>query len=250
MPLATYFPKQTEHATIAQAITKYESECLARWGITNVRKFSDNKLLTGLEGVRVRYGDLEGPAARGEDSQLEFSLGEWGEWEPNDDREYAVMYGTGADDARPGGGSAADNAGNPIPEGGCRGEAQRRVAGDYEWFSELTHRLEKVLAETMNRTKAHPKVKEVQARVDGCITAAGFDLPKEAGPGSGEVPGLEPAYEEQFRKCAAQENLPGWLYAVDIEYQRRWLETEGAGLLENHKRYQETVAAAADALGR
>lgn len=49
----------------------------------------------------MRYGDLEGPGARGAENQLELSLGEWGEREPNDDHEHAVMHGTDADDAQP-----------------------------------------------------------------------------------------------------------------------------------------------------
>lgn len=175
----------------------------------------------------MRYGDLEGPGARGEENQLELSLGEWGERAPNDDHEHAVMHGTDADDAQPGGDSVADNAGNPTRRCSCGGEAQRRVVGDYGWFSELTHQLEKVLAETTDRTKVHPKVKEVRVRVDDCVTAAGFDLSKEAEPGSGEVPGLDRRTRSSSGGAPRQENLFGWLYSVGREYRQRGLETQG-----------------------
>ncbi|GAB2625053.1 hypothetical protein GCM10027168_66040 [Streptomyces capparidis] len=160
--------------------------------------------------------------------------------------EQLVLFGPGPSD------STASFRGTPLPENGCMGEAERKLAGDRPLGDAAEIR--NVNVGSLKDAQGDPRVKDVFAKWSRCMAERGHTYAHPFEPAR-EFTGPRPtereiATAEDDVACKRRTNLVGVWYAVDAARQREILAAGGDELeaAERHKAAQLT--AAREALGK
>ncbi|WP_250030818.1 hypothetical protein [Paractinoplanes maris] len=143
--------------------------------------------------------------------------------------------------------------GQPVPAGGCAGEAVRQLTrGAPEADPGIAERLQ---LETYKQTKADSRVVRVFAEWSRCMRAKGYSYPDPyaaAGDQRWQTARADPAeitVATADVACKAETNLAGVMLAVETAYQNR-VAAQQADKLAAIKAYFETELANADRLAR
>jgi hypothetical protein len=162
-----------------------------------------------------------------------------GGWEPVIERdatpeEMAVWAGRGR----------AQINGQPVPEGGCAGEAIQKLADGAPPPPQIFP--EQLANEAHKRAEQHSSVREAMNRWSDCMKRRGFQYqtPSDANNDSRwhtnqpEQPEIETAKADVI--CKQESNLVAIWYGVEIAYQKKIIE-EKSSQLEAAKAYNETI---------
>ncbi|MCO8277327.1 hypothetical protein M1L60_42800 [Actinoplanes sp. TRM 88003] len=238
LPLDVYLLTGEQRVKIDAAVTSMGRDCLKRFGLS----WPMNQLPTpdGTPRNARRYAVIEA----GKAATIGYHAPETAP--PNVDQKKPtadamnVWAGRGEQTFR----------GQPVPVGGCAGEAVRQLA---EGAPEADPGLpEKLQFETYNQTKADSRVAQVFADWSTCMRAKGYSYPDPyaaVGDQRWQTARADPAEIKAATAdvaCKTETQLPGMMLAVETAYQKR-VAAQRATELAAIKVYLETQLANAAA---
>lgn len=244
LPLMAYRYTDEEFAVLARAEGLLVQQCMRRLGFTDHQPppapATGNGWTTGLPlGIvdaehAARYGyhtpeSLDQPAGPDRTST------------PQDRMELAVLLGKS---------EFGDISGKGVPEGGCQGEAIRRLnEGGPEADLELDGRLGQQASEA---TEADPRVTEAMAAWSACMAAAGhhYRTPMEA---SGQEWAPAPSAAERAVatadvRCKEQTRLAEIWFTVQSGYENQLIARNREALDAGRAQIDNEIKRAADLL--
>ncbi len=248
LPLLKYLPTDEDNRLIDKAIERYKVQCGQRFGVT--LPVEDHYIDPAIPQRRYglinrdeveKYGyDL--PPVPGQQKNNK----EGDAISPKQALEDEVRVGKKPDGSRS---TLKDAKGNPLPEGGCAQEAWDRVRGevpfDYEDFPL------RLMDEAMDLTEADPRHIEAEKDWSACMRKAGHEFEHVYESGDSV---RKKDFETQRTMallevdCAQEANYPGRAMAIDIEYQRKLIKENEAGLRDALDKKNKLVANAKKAL--
>jgi hypothetical protein len=232
LPIETYLFSNTELGDLYRARLVLASSCLKRFGLTASKEFTGSaRRMSGDRSAVVnpprRYG-ITDPGAAGlygyhldPAAAAELSA-------PPDEPELSletdtVLTGETADGSE----ARVTAAGQPIPDGGCFGEAARHLGFQPREFGDHPLALQ-VNLDSYHRTRADPRVVRAFRAWSDCMRREGlsFDDPMTAPGDSAEFRGAQATEAERDIAaadvgCKAAAGLVGVWFTVEQEYQER-----------------------------
>ncbi|MGH8826651.1 MAG: hypothetical protein ACRDVZ_03415, partial [Jiangellaceae bacterium] len=167
-----------------------------------------------------------------------------GAWNPSE-VELLVVKGPEAGSAN----VPDDTQGNPLPDGGCGGEATAALGG----FSEDFGLPDGLTGESYERAESDSRVKAAVDEWAACMDRAGYEYESIWEPNNADWP--DPAGPEEIAvatadvACKAETNLAGIWLAVETAYQNQLIEENAEKLAELKAWRDNYLHNAAEALG-
>lgn len=251
LPLDAYDYTTEGYRAFVQAGHLLTRECLSRFGVIIPADGWDYKLpeFDGLNEGRYRLLDLDAAATRGYNAAPESGrqgFSSWEEmaeyraqldrWSPSEEELFLMRghtYPAFAERPLP-----LDVNGDPLPEDGCSGEAQRTLTsglGDKPWPSGV---------DSNERAINDSRVEAAMAAWSECMSARGYDYSSSSEPNNREWP--EPPTDEEIAtavadiECKLETNLVGIWFAVESAYQQQFIDAH-AGELAELRHWLDTV---------
>lgn len=137
-----------------------------------------------------------------------------------------------------------DIEGNPLPEGGCSGEADRLLDEGAPLPPTNTELLNKLTGESYQRSESDSRVRDAMSEWSDCMRRSGFEYRSIWEPNDADWP--EPAGDEEIATavadvaCKLEVNLVGIWLAVEAAYQNQLIE-QHAEELAALRAYQDAV---------
>ena len=249
IPLDAYELGIRDTVLVDRAEHRLVGKCMQRFGLVFDVPFNERDV-SGLQITHYRlyglldeksaatYGYHPGPSAQKGGKGSEDSPTSKG---GTISRDFANVLG-----AKYGGGTFA---GQQIPEGGCYGEAHRRVADGGKVFDPLLP--EKLAGESFDRAENDSRVIAAYTRWSACMAAAGFhyrtsrDANNDDRWAGSTISSAEIAVATNDVRCKKETNLVGWRMAVDSAYQRILIERNAEALDAVRKGHERQLRNAA-----
>lgn len=254
LPLDAYLLTSAQNYLVAKALNTIGRSCMSRFGLSwpatppwipdseplNARRYS----VLDLDRVRVEgYHTTSTNARHAELAAAEAALGT-----PSSEAQL-VWSGSGG-----GGSSSGSYRGQPIPDGGCVGEADRVLSGSAR-VSEpgLAARLQLL---TFQKTKGDSRVIAAFAAWRDCMLRKGFDY-RDPFVIIGDIRWQTPQVTSDEVmvaiadvECKTQTSVPGVMAAVETAYQNRAIAQNARDLRAVHTFLVTRLANAGDPVSR
>jgi hypothetical protein len=246
LPLDADRLSQREYLTVQRAAWRLTRDCVRRFG--GEYTVPESAVVANLPQLEHdnerRYGLLDGDsaAARGYNvapDQLPPPVDRSTAWNPTDAEKLLVRGASGGVADVP-----KDVAGNPLPSGGCQGEADRKLS-DGAKSPPNEHLGEQLSLETFQRSGNDSRVHAAMAKWSACMKSAGYSYQTIWDPNDKKWP--DPAGQEEIATakadvaCKVESNLAAIWMQVETAYQKRKLE-ERAQELELAQQFARTTA--------
>lgn len=229
LPLDAHRLSQREYISVQRASWRLTRDCVRRFGgeYTLPEAAVTNNLPNFEHDNDRRYGlfDPESAATRGYNvppDQLPKQIDRSITWNPTD-TEKLLVRGVPEGSAN----VPKDVAGNPLPGGGCQGEADRELADGVTRPAD-EHLANQLSVETHRRAETDSRVRDVVAKWSECMKRAGYSYRTIWEPNDKKWP--EPAGAEEIATakadvaCKLETNLVAIWYQVETAYQKRTIE--------------------------
>ncbi|KQV21761.1 hypothetical protein ASC99_18905 [Kitasatospora sp. Root107] len=251
LPLAEYQLRPEARLAVSKAERMLTAKCMARYGFSDPNAWLPEPQ-PDRDPLERRYGLADATMAE-----------QWGYHVPPgwkgqvDDltrqnrpvlsqSELLVLSGRGPQ-AGPTSSGGLSYQGTPVPEGGCQGEAKRRISPDGDFDDpELVRRID-----GSPQSDSDPVVLQVFADWSACMKGKGFDRTKPVK--DPKAPKLAPepnrAEIEQATAdvaCKRQTNLVGVWFAAESAYQDAMIQQNITALAEIRQQNDRTVKAATE----
>ena len=253
LPLEAYMETYPETVTIDRALNALQTQCMARYGFTLALPPPGTMPPPNYDDSNMarRYG-ITDPAAA---ARFAYTIGDENDTRPPAPKlsETAIAVLTGHVAMAPGSARAPSTyEGKAVPDGGCAGEAARKVGAGRMDVS-LTGRLD---AESLDKSQADPRVQHVISAWSRCMKSNGYTIatPLEAanlaplgrgqrvGPASVQVATTDIA-------CKKKTALVKTWFDVESGIQRQQVEQNRITLQNQRNRITAVVQAAAAVAG-
>lgn len=249
LPIEGYLPSDSERRQIAQARETLAGDCMKRFGLS-WQPAPDLPRLGPKTLVDWRYGIHD--MALAEERGYKPAAAE------QDAYDQAVQAGAVDDTSGTGPdtqvleGGAKKMGGKPVPEGGCLGEADRKVSAG----AMNTTVAQTISNETFARSQQSPDVLEAFEAWSACMKKSGFDYerPLDASDdprfGSRDVTPLEIRTATADISCRDQSDVARIWFDAEVTLQHEKIESQAEQLNRERESLDEAVKKAADVVAR
>lgn len=240
LPVSDYILSPEEAATLQNAVIIKANEFLERFGVkstirpNNVHMASDATLLDGrysttvsVEGAQ-RYGYQMDPRyipAYDKDDERKTS----GPLDPQVAKQNEILNGTDESGNRS---RLQDIGGKPVPAGGCFAEGNSKVQNhEKNYWSDLIHLSSNTLDNATSRMENDSRLLEAGKKWSACMKAKGYSYAHvlDAADSVADKPqDLQIKVAVDDSKCARDVNYYGVMYALDVAYERQYIEEHQA----------------------
>ncbi|MGC9540904.1 hypothetical protein [Streptomyces sp. UG1] len=249
LPIEGYLPSDTERKQISQARKTLAGDCMKRFGFS-WQPAPDLPRLGPKTLVDWRYGIHD------------MALAEERGYKPAaaEQEEYDQAVQAGAVDGTSGTGlqaqalegGAKEVGGKPVPEGGCMGEADRKISAG----SVNTTVAQTISNESFAESQQSPEVIEAFKTWSACMKKSGFDYerPLDASDdprfGSRDVTPLEIRTATADISCRDKGNVAKVWFDAEVTIQQEKIESQAEQLNRERKSLDEAMKKAADVVAR
>ncbi|MFD9565090.1 hypothetical protein [Streptomyces sp. NPDC059994] len=171
LPIQAYMPSPRQIGADGRARAVLITQCLKRFGITSGQITSKLGPRGPESMTQRRYGISDRATAA-----------QYGYWLPGDDRNPPQVPQPSQAETQVASGAVPTYKGQPVPEGGCAGEAVRTLDGKNataQTYGNALRAANVMELSTFNETRKDPKVKKAEQAWAACMKAKGHHVPAD-----------------------------------------------------------------------